>query len=157
MSGMINGLGDIYTLVQLTALVAQKLKASRHAPSEVLVLIDYVDRFKSCVARAEQNIRDYGAILKPHDGLKSDMVKLLQRCEETVSKLQRIATSYEKIVREEGAATEDVLSRKQWARALKTVYLQIKWTTIGNAINDLRNQVSEHMQFLQDMGQHLLK
>jgi hypothetical protein len=154
---MINGLGDIFVLIQITAVVAKKLNAARHAPADVKDLIEDTEAFRSCVVDADDNIRRHGALLKGHDRLKANIVWILRRCDETAQKLHKIAIAYEGIVKEEGIATADETSRKQWARALKTVYQSVKWTTIKDAVKDLRKELLHHIQILHFMSQQLLK
>lgn len=144
-------------MIQITAVVAKKLNAARHAPAEVRDLIEDAEAFRSCVADADDNIRRHGAILKPHDGLKKNIVWILRRCDETAQKLHKIAVAYEGIVKEEGVAIVDETCRKQWARALKTVYQSVRWTTIKDAVKDLRKELLHHIQVLHFMSQQLLK
>lgn len=153
---MINGLGDIFVLIQFTIVVAKKLNAARYAPADVKDLIDDTQAFSSVVVDADENIRKHGALLRGHDALKKNIVWILRRCDETVQKLHKIVVAYEGIVKDEGVATTDEASRKQWARALKTVYHSVKWTTIKESVKDLRKELVQHIQILQFMSQQLL-
>lgn len=153
---MINGLGDIFVLIQITAVVAKKLNAARHAPADVKDLIEDTEAFRSCVVDADDNIRRHGAILKGHERLKKNIVWILRRCNETAQKLHKIVIAYEGIVQDEGVASTDETSRKQWAKALKTVYQSVKWTTIKDAVKDLRKELLHHIQILHFMSQQLL-
>lgn len=156
-SGMINGLGDIFVLIQLTTVVLKKLNAARYAPAEVKDLVDDTQAFLSVVVDADDNIRRHGGLLKGHDALKKNVVWILRRCDDTAQKLHKIAVAYEGIVKEEGVANVDEASRKQWARALKTVYQSVRWTTIKDTVKDLRKELLQHVQILHFMSQQLLK
>jgi hypothetical protein len=153
---VINGLGDVYILVQITTTAVEKLAAARHAPKEVRELIEDAHAFKTCVSEAHTTIHNNGAILKPHDGIKRSMVWLLKRCEETAGEMQKIALSYEDIVEKEGEATRADVVRNQWLRALKTGYQRIKWTTMDEAVKELRTQLTQHIQVLGLTNQLLL-
>ena len=153
---MIQGLGDIFVLIQITTAVVKKLNAARYAPDEVKALIEDAEAFRSCVADVDDNIRRHGAVLKPHDGLKKNIVWILRRSEETAQKLYKIVISYEGIVKEEGVATAAETSRKQWTRAFKTVYQSVKWTVLKDVVKDLRKELLQHVQVLHFMSQQLL-
>ncbi|KIX03123.1 uncharacterized protein Z518_06673 [Rhinocladiella mackenziei CBS 650.93] len=151
-----NGLGDVVALAQLTADIAQRLDAARHAPDDVKRLIEEVHRYHRCIARAGNSIRQNGAVLKPLDGVKGDILWFLRRCEQTTKKLQNIVSRYEDIVRGDGPATNEDGARKQWTKALSTMYRSIKWTSKAETVDELRAELTQHTQFLTFLSQQLL-
>lgn len=153
----VNGIGDVVAIVQITIQVAQTLEGVKNAPKEVKRLIEEVKRYQSCIASAVTSIRKHGAILKPHDSIKRDIFWFLRQCAETTDKLSKIANSYQDIVSKDGgAASNDEASWNQWIKALKTVYHRIKWTTKGDIVEDLRAEISRHVQILTSLNQHLM-
>lgn len=156
MGMVINGLGDVVALVQLTKEAVRTFDAAKHAPNEVSRLLEDADRYQSCIAAAANNIRRHGAVLKPHEDIKTSIIFFLKRCEETTKKLGKIATAYQEIVRKDGVATVDEECWKQWTKAFKTVYQQVKWTTKADIVNELRSELVRNIQILTYLNQQLL-
>jgi hypothetical protein len=150
---LIQGLGDIWLLVQGATFALQTLKdAAKNAPREVKDLIEDVENLKLCLKGIEGVIDSQGAVLRPHDDIKKGMVQVLRRCAEMVDGLERIAASHKSIVQTEGEVSGEEAKRKQWLLAMDKAYrayLRIKWTTMDAAITDIRTLLQQHMSALQ--------
>ncbi|KIW23836.1 uncharacterized protein PV07_12005 [Cladophialophora immunda] len=152
----INGVGDVIALVQVTTQAAKTLHAATHAPEEIRLFIRETDRYQACVGDAASRLRRHGAILKDHADVKSNIQSMLEQCAETTRKLRRIATKYEHIVTKKGTATGADAAWNQWIEAFKTVYHSIEWTTKDVVVENLRRELSRHIQILSWLENGLL-
>lgn len=156
---LIQGLGDIWVLVQGVTFMVRTLHAAvTKAPKQVQELLGDATHLKSLLLGIESMVNEQGAVLKPHDEIKRDMVQVLRRCGDMVTALEQIATSHQIIVDEEGEASEAESKAKQWLRAMNSpqgLYRRIRWTTMENAVRELRELLAQHMQALQVIMQFL--
>jgi len=150
---LIQGLGDIWLLVQAGTIVIQKLyAAATTAPQEVKDLIDDAATFKALLRQTEISIHKHGTILRQHDDVKAAIVRVFRRCGDMLDHLERIANSYESIVETEGEASGDERRRKQWLKAIDNAYKayrRVRWTTEDGALRELRHLLHEHEGRLQ--------
>jgi hypothetical protein len=156
---LVQGLGDIFLLVQSVKLLIETLHAAvRKAPKQVQGLLEDVAALERLIVAINSMVNEHGAVLKPHDDIKSGMVQILPRCGEMVEGLAQIASSYKIIVENEEEASEDESKANQWLRAMsspRVLYLRVKWTTMENSIQKLRELLAQHMQALQTILQLL--
>lgn len=150
---LIQGLGDIWLLIQAGTTVIQKLRAAATtAPQEVKDLIDEAATFKAWLIQTQISIHTHGKILRQHDDVKAAIVRVFRRCGEMLDHLEMIANCYKSIVEKEGEAPGDERRRKQWLKAIDNAYKayqRVKWTTEDEALRGLRHLLHEHEAHLQ--------
>jgi hypothetical protein len=150
---LIQGLGDIWLLVQAGTIVIRKLHAAATtAPQEVKDLIDDAATFKALLRQTESSIYRHGTVLKRHNDVKAAIVLVFRRCGDMLDHLERIANAYENIVEREGEAPGDERRRRQWLKAIDNAYKayqRVRWTTEDGALRELRQLLHEHEAHLQ--------
>ncbi|KIV80987.1 hypothetical protein PV11_08442 [Exophiala sideris] len=144
----VNGLGDVLALVQITVQAVKILRDATQAPAEVRKFLGEIEQYQTCIALAATRLRQHGAVLKSHSGVKKNIQEVLEQCAQTTRKLGKIASRYHDIVSERGAAHEEEASWRQWMEAFKTVYRSVEWTTKADTVGKLREELWRNIQML---------
>ncbi len=144
----INGVGDVIALVQVTAQVARTLREAKSAPDEIRSFIEETDQYQSCIEAAASRLRRHGALLKSQSEVKRNIQGVLEQCLDTTTKLRKIATKYQQVVKKKGPATGKDAAWQQWTEALKTVYHSVDWTTKADTLDKLRSELARNVQML---------